>query len=825
MAGAAPLPVDSGRLLDDGWQLILTASGEAALPDNLHRERMLLNVPVPGTVAAALEQANQFERGAPTPLNQQDAWYLRSFQDELPGLATLHFEGLATIAEVYWNGARILATDNMFLAFDAPVQLSGNDELAICFRALAPHLDRKGPRARWRTQLMNNQGLRLVRTTALGYMPGWCPEIHAAGPWRPVRLLRPDPEQISNITIASALTDKGEGILTVHFDYSGTCEALVVECAHAKIAPVQTNNGCWQARLVIPDIAVWWPHTHGSPVLHDVTLHLGKQQFALGRTGFRSLRIDHDDDGQGFAVIVNGKRIFCRGTVWSSADIVRLPGNREDYAPWLHLAVEAGMNMIRVSGITVYESNAFFDLCDELGILIWQDFMFANFDYPAKDANFAANVDAEARQFLTRTMAAPSLAILCGGSEIYQQGSMLGLPETVWKGPLTEEILSALSASLRPDVPYVANSPCGGALPFISNAGVSHYYGVSAYCRPLDDARRANVRFATECLAFSNVPEARTLKAHLNVPAVHDPRWKARVPRDNGVSWDFEDVREAYLEMLYGFDPARLRREDNETYLHLSRAVTAEVMETTFAEWRRPGSTCSGGLVWMLQDLLSGAGWGVIDSTGEPKAAWYGLKRASRPVNLTLTDEGINGLALHIINERQNSLNAIVQISCLRGGKQPVVSGRHELTVGQDERITLAATDVFGAFFDTTYAYRFGPPSHDVTIARLKEAGTGRLLAEAFHFPQGRTRAFHDAVIEPTLTEADGHWLLDLATPVVAQSVHVDVEGYRPDDNWFHLAPGETKRVRLVPHPGIEGSPRPSGEIRIAGSSRVVWFE
>lgn len=112
-----------------------------------------------------------------------------------------------------------------------------------------------------------------------------------------------------------------------------------------------------------------------------------------------------------------------------------------------------------------------------------------------------------------------------------------------------------------------------------------------------------------------------------------------------------------------------------------------------------------------------------------------------------------------------------------------------------------------------------------MTIARLKEAGTGRLLAEAFHFPQGRTRAFHDAVIEPTLTEADGHWLLDLATPVVAQSVHVDVEGYRPDDNWFHLAPGETKRVRLVPHPGIEGSPRPSGEIRIAGSSRVVWFE
>ena len=805
--------------LSTGWRLFLTAPDAAQAPRDLPRENAGLDAPVPGTVAEALERAGRFDRTAPMPLDNRDAWYFLDLH-EGAGPAMLHFGGLATISDIFLNGELLLQTDSMFLGHDLPVMLTGKDELALCFRALAPRLNQKGPRARWRTQLMNTQGLRLFRTTALGYMPGWCPEIHAVGPWRPVAISRPDVEAMTGIVIQAALTENGSGELDVSFIYSGSAKVVTLHCAGKHVLCAKGADGRWCAKLVIPNVEAWWPHTHGNPTLHDVELSLDGKTRTLGRTGFRHIEVHRGTDGKGFALKINGEKIFCRGAVWSSADIVRLPGTRSDYEPWLTLAQEAGMNMLRVSGITAYETPDFYTLCDEFGIMVWQDFMFANFDYPVKDGVFVEKVLTEAGQLLSAIGHAPSLTVLCGGNEIYQQGAMMGLPESTWKGALTEEILPAVAHELCPNVPYVPNSPCDGALPFISNEGVSHYYGVSAYCRPLDDARRAGVRFATECLAFSNVPEARTLKTHLDAPAVHHPRWKARVPRDRNVSWDFEDVRDAYLEMLYGYSPARLRREDMEQYLHLSRAVTAEVMETTFAEWRRPGSTCFGGLVWMFQDILPGPGWGMIDATGEPKASWYGLKRAFRPQQVALTDEGVNGLAIHILNELPETADLTLELACLRAGSQPVVSGHRKVSLAGHAALTIPATDLFGAFFDVTYAYRFGPPAHDVTVVRLKRNDI--TIAETFHFPLGRTKAFHDAVIEASLIGDDGNWFLDLKTPVLAQSVSIDAGDWRTADNWFHLAPDEPKRVALVPR--NSASEKPTGEIRVAGSSRIVWF-
>jgi beta-mannosidase len=564
------------------------------------------------------------------------------------------------------------------------------------------------------------------------------------------------------------------------------------------------------------------PHTHGAPNLYDVAIETNGVTLDLGQTGFRTIEIVRGDDGRDFALHVNGERIFCRGAVWTSAGLADLPGDAEAYAPWLRLARDAGMNMIRVSGIMTYESRAFYKTCDELGLLVWSDFMFANFDYPMSDPAFAASCQREAKDFLTATQGCPSLAVLCGGSEMRQQAVMMGLPFASIHLPLTEKLLPEIAARLRPDAAYVENSPSGGALPFSTSEGVTHYYGVGAYERPLEDARRAQIRFAAECLAFANVPQQETLDAHLPKIPPHHPRWKAAVPRDNAASWDFEDTREFYLRDLFGVDPARLRREDVSRWLDLSRATSVEVMEAAFAEWRRVGSSCNGALVWTLQDLMPGAGWGVIDFTGLPKPAYYALKRAFRPRQIIFSDEGADGLQLHVLNESAEALNARVELVLFKDGRQPVIRRETTLNLPPRGAVALWASDLIGAFFDTTYAYRFGPPGHDAACARLIDAETNITLSESFHFPMGRAPKPEPITFEGQLTQDDTGWSLELETPTLLRFVHIHCPGFMPEDDWLHLAPNAPKKIRLFARAGAEQ--KPEAEIVALNTTFRLWF-
>jgi beta-mannosidase len=807
------------RPLEQGWTLLLCEPGNFDDPDTINRALARLQAPVPGTVAQALAKAGLFDPAHPVSLHNKDAWYFRPLKGEASGPAVLRFEGLATLADVYLNGRLILTSDSMFEAHDVAVELTGADELAICFRALTPHLEKRGPRAKWRPQMMSSQGLRLIRTTPLGYMPGWCPDIHALGPYRPISLIRKRHHALSDLRMVADLDEDGTGLLEVSFTPNSPVSAATLTCAGHTSVLKQQGNGRYSASLRLPAITPWWPATHGKPALHGVTVELDGKSYSLGLTGFRRIRIDRGFDGKDFALIVNGVKIFCRGAVWTNADITRLPGTAEDYTSWLTLATTAGMNMIRVSGTMTYESADFFKLCDQLGLLVWQDFIFANFDYPIGDDGFKAHVQREAKQFLSASQGSPSMAVLCGGSEVFQQGAMLGLKEDVWKSTLFTTLLKGISAGMRPDVPYIDNTPIDGAMPFAPNEGVAHYYGVGAYERPLDDARRANLRFAAECLAFAQVPQQKTLDHHLPVPPVHDPRWKARVPRDRSASWDFEDTRDYYLGLLYGVDPARLRRENPGRYLHLSRAVTGEVLEESFSEWRRTGSSCNGALIWTFQDLMPGAGWGLVDSTRLPKPVWYAARRAFCPIRVSMTDEGTNGLDVHLLNDGAQSQSLTLDLSCLRDGKTAVVSAQRAITLEPRASLTLAATALFGAFFDTTYAYRFGPPAHSVTVASLRDTQTGEIISQSFYFPQGRSAAMYAASITTTLMQDDHGWFLTLETNQLAQSAHIALEVGRPQDDFFHLAPGQPRRIRLF----TEGQ-KPEGEIIIAGSDHRFRF-
>ncbi|HEY2875727.1 MAG TPA: glycoside hydrolase family 2 protein, partial [Reyranella sp.] len=537
----------------DGWQMALAAPGEAMPAHGW------IAAPVPGTAAEALRNAGQWDDAQPTPLHDKDVWYRARFAGS--GRKVLSFGGLATIAEVWLNGAKLLDSDNMFLAHDVEVDLSGDNELLIAFRSLDKALEQRKGRARWRTKLVENNALRLVRTTLLGHMTGWNLPVHAVGAWRPITLR----ERNLDIDLRATL-DGDDGLLEVSLRLDG--DATVVVGDHS--APLTgTADGRLAGTQRLPGIEKWWPHTHGKPALHAVKLRTASGEIDLGRVGFRSIAVDRDADGKGFALVVNGVKIFARGACWSAADLVSLAGDRKRLAPWLTLARDAHMNMVRVGGTMTYESDDFFALCDELGLMVWHDFMFASMDYPIADPAFRASVEAEAAQFLRRTRAHPSLAVLCGGSEVAQQVAMMGLPPALWTSPLYEEVLPAAVAKCRPDVPYVPHSPGSGDLPFATDTGISHYYGVGAYMRPLEDARRANVRFTSECLAFANLTDAASVGA------------EGPAPRDRGADWDFEDVTRHYARLLYGSDDP-----------DAMRAAPGAAMEATIAEWRRAGSSC-----------------------------------------------------------------------------------------------------------------------------------------------------------------------------------------------------------------------------------------
>ncbi len=841
---------------DAGWELARADHG-ADLPDAPGMANSTPNgtampawrpAAVPGTVAAALRTAGAWDGEQLLDLDGGAWWFRRRFArpEGLDGgtRAVLCFDGLATHARVWLNGVPVARATSMFAAHavDVTALVDTTNELVVRCDPLRAALDARRGRPRWRTRLASHQQMRWERTTLLGRVPGWSPAA-PVGPWRPVRL---ELRRLADVHDADVRVrvEGHDGVVDVALTLdvpAGAVRgaALVVGDVSGFLDVGRDAAGRTTVRgaVRLPGVERWWPHTHGAPVRHAARVDLAVVDplgrtapvaLDLGRVGFRTVELRTGEDGNGFALAVNGVELFCRGACWVPPDPVRLHATAEVYDATVAAARDAGMNMLRVSGGTVYEDDAFYEACDAAGVLVWQDFMFANMDYPAADPDFRAAVDAEAAQQLGRLQARPCLAVLCGGSEVSQQAAMAGAPRALWAGDLFVERLAAHAARLRPDVPYVPSSPWGGALPFHAGVGVSHYYGVGAYRRPLEDARRAGVRFAAECLALSHVPSPAAVDALMGGHGAvgPHPRWKAGIPRDPGAAWDFEDVRDHYLALLFGADPVRLRGVDPERYLALSRAASGEVLAATLAEWRRPGSSCRGALVWTLRDVVPGAGWGLLDTAGVPKAAYYYVRRVLQPVALLLTDEGLNGVHAHVVNDGTAPLDARVEITLLRDGETAVGHGAAPVVVPGRSGLTVPLDGLFEGFVDTAWAYRFGPPAFDVLHARLVAPG-GELLGEASHFPLGRpAEPRPDVGLEARAWRRGDAWALAVRTRAFAHAVTLECDGFVGDDDHFDLAPGDERVLALRPAPVARGTTRasagPAGVVRALNARRAA---
>ena len=337
-------------------------------------------------------------------------------------------------------------------------------------------------------------------------------------------------------------------------------------------------------------------------------------------------------------------------------------------------------------------------------------------------------------------------------------------------------------------------------MPFHVNEGDGHYFGYGPYLRPASDVRASNVRFASETLVLAHVPEPEAVD---RMPcgaagAGHHPLWKAGVPRDNGSSWDFEDVRDHYVQEMFGVDAARVRREDSERYLALGRAVSVELVTRAMSEWRRSGSPCNGALLWTYRDLRPGAGWGVLDVDGEPKSVYYALKRVLAPIALLANDEGLNGLALEIVNDTPTTVRGKLAIA-LFNGNVSVMSATRAIEVAPHGYTALGADDVIGRFTDVTYAYRFGPPAHDLVSVTLTR-DDGETIAETFHHPLGLPEVRAERGIVATSERAEhGARVIVVTARDGAYAVALDARGWDLEDNYFSLAPGGERRIRATP--------------------------
>ena len=613
--------------------------------------------------------------------------------DGPPERAVLRLDGIATVHEVRLDGTLVATGSSMFQrhAVDVTHLLRGTRaEVEVRELPLAEHLATvpRSPRARWRTALVDDHRLRWVRTSLLGRMPGLCTGPPVRGPWRPAWLeVGPPEEQVQ----VRAVLDGDDGVVEVLVRGAAPDgPPLVVSCSGREAV---LDGG--RARLRLPDVERWWPHTHGTPVLHEVVVARREQVLDRRRVGFRSVR---NADPDSLDLWVNDVPVWVRGAVWTPGDLAALDE-----------AVALGLDLVRVPGWAHYEGEAFHARCDELGLLVWQDLALTTADLPLADDGFRALLEAEVAAETAALVGHPSTVVVCGSSEHDQQAVYAGSPDAA---AAAARLADALRPHVDPalDAVWVPSSPSspGGHRATRPDLGVAHWFGVGAYLGAPDRARVERVRFASECLALAHAPE---------------PFVEGGVQRDHGADCDFADVS-AHYRREHGLD-------------------SGEVAAHVLGEWRRPASVNRGAVLLWLRDLEPGSGWGLLDHTGTPKPAAAAVAQVLRPRAAWFVDEGLGGLRLCLADDGPDGGEVEVVLVLRPAGAGAPETVRWCGALPARGHLELDVEEVLGRWVDVTWSHRFGPPWVASVEARVRFDG-GSVVTACW-----RERGGHGARVAP----------------------------------------------------------------------------
>ncbi len=817
--------VISERLIDlhEGWQLAealpdLDASALSVLPDSAW-----LPAAVPGTAHGALLAAGRIpdpyygcqETDVAWVGRRRWAWRLRFKVDgELAPHEELVFEGLDTYCTVWLNGGKLFDSDNMFVPrrVDVGTRLKpGANELLICFepplaRAREPEAVH-GKRALW-----NGDSARLyARKAQYHFGWDWGPELLVSGPWRPVRRrswsARIDELQCrstvdvarrsATLQVAAQLQGAGAGL---------RCAFELLDPQGRRVAAQTVAADAPQATLAFDDAQLWWPLGLGGQPLYTVVACLldGEQVVSekRQRLGLRTLRLVQapvqGEAGSSFHFEVNGQALFAGGANWIPDDNLLERITPARYQERVAQAAAANMNMLRVWGGGIYEHEAFYETCDELGILVWQDFMFACGLYPTHP-EFLASVRAEAEAAVKRLRHHACLALWCGNNEDYMLAESLGLAgpgvpaERFEARAIYEGLLPEVCAVLDPDRPYWPGSPFTpgeGAKSSDATVGDRHSWEVwHQQMLPYQRYGDVQARFVSEfgmqshpsLALFESVlpegerfPESRTVQWHNKAGSAAGPDGHRRLA-------------------VYLADNLRVGPTLAE-HVYATQFVQAEAMRVAYQDFRRrwqgPGARAVGGaLVWQLNDCWPVTSWALIDSSGRVKPAWHAVRRALAPLAVAVRLEP-GQARLAVMNGQAEGRALALQLRIFALSGRQLASHRVAVEVAASSSV-----EVVQAL----------PAFDEPVVAELcaLDAPDGRELARDCAWTEPfRFYRFGDARIDAT---RDGDTLrLSCDRPVKGLWLQHGVQGNQCDsdtiwlDNFIDLVPGAPRRVRLA---------------------------
>jgi beta-mannosidase len=594
----------------------------------------------------------------------------------------LIFEGLDTYADVFLNEAPLISTDNMFRTWHVnarPLVKLGVNLLRIRFRSPINEVLPLMSKMDYELPAGNDQGEKTsphTRKAPYQYGWDWGPRFVTSGVWRPVFLEAWDAARLNDLQILPGKITRETASLTAVVEVQSTMEGpakLVLVSPTDKTVMVTRDVTLAQGRnrltldFVIAHPALWWPNGLGAHPLYTFKARLLIQSALVDqttkRTGLRALELRQqpDESGKSFSFVINGVPVFAKGGNWIPADSFPSRISKDKYRRLLEAVADTNMNMLRVWGGGIYESDDFYDLCDEMGILVWQDFMFGCSLYPGDQA-FCENVRQEASDNVKRLRNHPSIVIWVGNNEIesgwFHWGWREKLPAKLWDDyrRVFYGVLPEVCKSLDPSRAYWPSSPSSNLEddPESQKMGDLHYWQVWHASAPFSDYEKQFPRFMSE-YGFQSFPQIETVNTYTATGDrdIKSPVMMAhqRHPRGNQL------IRE-YMLREYP-EP-----KDFESFLYVSQVLQAEGIKIGAEHLRRIMPHNMGSLFWQIDDCWPVASWSSIDYTGRWKALQYYARRFYNDVLVSPHEEN-GSLNLYLVSDRLQSTPGQLQVSLL----------------------------------------------------------------------------------------------------------------------------------------------------------------